>query len=151
MLSGGWPWGKGFVSVMKYGLRVKECLAIHSIIPLGIWCLKRNNSDPHHSYIVLTYPSRKTNTFYFESNKLSSTYDLRLDENETSLHVTRLYDGSTVQVMASRIRHITSDNGIKDMPIKGRIMKGGSISGGKQLMILLVGGFIEYYELKKTG
>ena len=54
----------------------------------------------------------------------------------------KLFDGSIVQVMASRIRHITREGIVKDIVIKGRIMRGASVGGGKQLVVLLVAGFV---------
>ena len=145
ILSGGWPGGSGFITVMKYGLKVKESLAIRSAVPSGLWCLKKCSNDRYHTYIVLGFPNRKTSSLILDGQKFVNTYDLRLDENESSLHVSRLWDNSVVQVMPSRIRHVTSNNMVRDMPIKGIIMRGASLTGGSQLVLLLVGGFIEYY------
>ena len=151
VLAGGWPGGPGFITVMKYGLKVKESLAIRSATPSGVWCIKKRTQDRFHSFIVITFPSRKTNSLVFEGQKFVSTFDLRLDENESSLHVTRLWDNSVVQVMASRVRHVTSNNLVRDIPIRGRIMRGASLPGGVQLVLLLVGGYVEYYELTADG
>lgn len=66
ILTGGRPKGKkGFYTIIKYGLKVKECLAINFACPVGIWCLKKSISDKFHSYIVFTFPTRKTVTYFF--------------------------------------------------------------------------------------
>lgn len=63
----------------------------------------------------------------------------------------KFYDGSIVQVTASKIRHINKDNLNRDISIKGRIMKAICVTEGRQLLILLIGGFMEYYELNSNG
>lgn len=140
---------KGFLSVLKYGLKVKEYLNVNFVSPIGAWCLKRSNTDRHHSYIVFSFSNRKTSCYLFENNMLSHTNELRLDESETSLHVNKLADGSIVQVTASKIRHIQNHH--RDICIKGRIMKAACLAEGRQLVILLIGGFMEYYELNSNG
>lgn len=82
---------------------------------------------------------------------LTHTNELKLEESEITLHVNKLCDGSIVQVTASKIRHIQKENTCRDINIKGRIMKAMCVTEGKQLFILLVGGFMEYYELNTYG
>jgi hypothetical protein len=56
-----------------------------------------------------------------------------------------------VQVTGSKIRHIQRENYYRDTSIKGRIMKATCVAEGRQLLILLIGGFMEYYELNNNG
>lgn len=74
-IAGGRAGGKkGFLSILKYGLKVQSMPTINTLAPYGIWCLKKSVTDKHHSYIVITYQSRKTITYAFETrNKLSMT------------------------------------------------------------------------------
>jgi hypothetical protein len=152
ILTGGRPGNKkGFLSILKYGLKVKEYLTVNFMNPIGAWCLKKSISDKHHSYIVFSFASRKTASYSFENSMLSHTNELKLEEFEATLHVNKFHDGSIVQVTASKIRHIQRENYNRDISIKGRIMKAICVNEGKQLLILLIGGFMEYYELNNNG
>jgi hypothetical protein len=80
LITGGRPCGKkGFLSIMKYGLKVKTHLSINIPTPVGMWVLKKNVNDKYHSYIVTSLLSRKTTTYYHDNYKLCLTHELRLD------------------------------------------------------------------------
>jgi hypothetical protein len=79
-LTGGRPGNKkGFLSVLKYGLKVKEYLTVSFMNPVGAWCLKRSMGDKHHSYIVFSFASRRTASYSFENSMLSHTNELKLE------------------------------------------------------------------------
>ncbi len=146
LLTGGRPNSKkGFLSVIKYGLKLKSHLSISCTPPIGIWSLKKHIQDKYNSYVVLTFPSRKTSTFHYEASKLVPNTELRLDENEITLHTVRFFDNSLVQVVPSKLKYINKDGIARDISIKGRIMKAVSVNEGRQLFVALVGGFMEYY------
>jgi hypothetical protein len=72
LLTGSRPDGKsGFLSVIRYGLKLKSLLSVNCTNPLGIWAIKRHISDKHHTYIVLTYQQRRTITYLYDSHKLT--------------------------------------------------------------------------------
>jgi hypothetical protein len=80
LVTGGRPGSKrGFLSVMKHGLKMKVHISIKLSNMLGIWPVRRHASDKHHSYIVISFTSRKTMTYYHDNGKLIPTYELRLD------------------------------------------------------------------------
>lgn len=65
LITGGRPCTKkGFISIMKYGLKVKTHLSINLPTPQGIWAIKKNVNDKYHTFIVISLSSRKTNTYY---------------------------------------------------------------------------------------
>lgn len=73
LITGGRSGGKkGFFSIIKYGLKSQPWLTIQMLAPTNIWCLKKSVNDKHHSYIVVSYISRKTIVYYFE-NRLKLT------------------------------------------------------------------------------
>lgn len=146
LLAGGRPnCNRGFLSVIKYGLKLKSHLSVSCTAPNGIWAIKRHISEKYHTHIVLGFSNRKTLTFHYDSNKLIPSNELRLDENEMTLLVCRFGDNSLVQVVPSKIKFINKDGSSRDIFIKGRIMKATSVNEGRQLLISLVGGFLEYY------
>jgi hypothetical protein len=53
-----------------------------------------------------------------------------------------------VQVTGSKIRHIQRENYYRDTSIKGRIMKATCVAEGRQLLILLIGGFMDHIDNK---
>lgn len=66
IITGGRPGNKkGFLSVLRYGLKVKEYLTVNFMNPVGAWCLKRSIADKQHSYIVFTFSNRKTSSYSF--------------------------------------------------------------------------------------
>ena len=80
VLAGGRPGNKrGFLSVLKYGLKVKEYLAINFANPVGAWCLKKSLTDNHHSYIIFTFGNRKTTCYHFDNNMLFQSNQLKLE------------------------------------------------------------------------
>lgn len=80
LLTGGRPRSKrGFLSVIKYGLKLKSHLNVSSNVPQGIWAIKQHVSEKYHSYIVIAFNQRKTSTFYYDGSKLHPKSDLRLD------------------------------------------------------------------------
>ena len=71
VIAGGSPGNKkGFLSVLKYGLKVREYLNISFVNPVGAWCLKKSLADKHHSYIVFTFGNRKTSCYHFDNSML---------------------------------------------------------------------------------
>lgn len=63
--------------------------------------------------------------------------------------MTKFGDNSLAQVAPFRLLY--SREGVsRDLTIKGRAMKATSVTDGKQLLVLLVGGFLEYYEVVGT-
>lgn len=131
--------------MIKYGLKLKSHLSVSCTAPNGIWAIKRHISEKYHTHIVLGFSNRKTLTFHYDSNKLIPSNELRLDENDMTLLVSRLADNSLVQVVPSKIKFINREGSSRDIFIKGRIMKAASVNEGRQLLISLVGGFLEYY------
>ena len=80
LITGGRPCGKnGFLSIMKYGLKVKTHLSINIPTPSSIWAIKRNVNDKYHTFIVVSLAGRKTTTYYHDNYKLFPTHELRLD------------------------------------------------------------------------
>jgi hypothetical protein len=149
LLTGGRPRSKkGFLSVIKYGLKLKSHLSVSCTSPVGIWAVKQHVSEKYHSHVVLAFSNRKTLTFHYDGSKLIPRSDLRLDENELTLHVVRFGDNSLVQVVPSKLKFISREGTHKDILIKGRIMRATSVNEGRQLLLSLVGGFIEYYEVQ---
>lgn len=61
------------------------------------------------------------------------------------MNVNRFGDNSLVQVGGFRLRYINKDAVVRDNPIKGRVMKAISVPEGKQLLLSLIGGYLEYY------
>ena len=137
---------QGFLYAIRYGLKYRSHFTINTTPPTSFWAIKRHVSDKHHSHIVLSYSSRKTVTYLIDSNKLIPTSELHIDEQELSVHVVRMADNMLVQVVPSKIKYINREGSGKQVGIRGRIMKAVSVSEGKQLLILLIGGFIQYYE-----
>ena len=80
LLTGGYGQSKkGFLNIIRYGLKLRQIVGVACSTPYGIWTVKKNVNDKHHSYIVITYSgSRKTLTFHIENHKLVQTNDLRL-------------------------------------------------------------------------
>lgn len=108
LLTGGRPSNKkGFLSIIKYGLKMKSYLSVSCTAPSGIWALRRHPQDRYHTFVVLSFSNRKTMSFAHENSKLLPTTELRLDENEQTLHVTRMADGSLVQIVPSKMKIIT--------------------------------------------
>lgn len=108
LLTGGRPSNKkGFLSIIKYGLKMKSHLSVSCTAPSGIWALRRHPQDRNHTFVVLSFSNRKTMSFVHENSKLLPTTELRLDENEQTLHVTRMADGSLVQIVPSKMKVIS--------------------------------------------
>ena len=72
LLTGGYGQGKkGFLNIIRYGLKLRSVVSINCSAPHGIWTVKKNVNDKYHSFVVITYnQSRKTLTFHIENNKL---------------------------------------------------------------------------------
>jgi len=72
LLTGGHPDGKsGFLSVIRYGLKLKSLLSVNCTNPAGIWTIKRHVGDKYHTYIILTYSQRRTIIYLYDSHKLT--------------------------------------------------------------------------------
>lgn len=79
LLTGSHPDGKtGFLSIIRYGLKLKTLLSVNCTNPAGIWSIKRHISDKNHTYIVLTYQQRRTITYLYDSHKLTQINELKL-------------------------------------------------------------------------
>ena len=141
ILTGGYPNSKkGYLSIIRYGLKLRSLITANCSSPLGIWTIKKNNNDKYHSYIVLTYSTRKTVTYMFDQKKMVQSNDLRLSENDLTIEITRFGDNSLVQVAPFRIKYNTRDGVGKEISIKGRITKATGVEEGRQLMTALIGG-----------
>ena len=148
LLTGGRPNSRrGFLSIIRYGLKLRCYLSVNSPVPVGIWTVKRHVSNKHHSFIVLSYSSRKTVTFLLDSNKMIQNNELRLDEEELTMNVTRFGDNSLVQVKAFSLKFITKEGSSQSIKIRGRVMKAASVQEGKQLLLSFIGGYFEYFEV----
>jgi hypothetical protein len=148
LLTGGRPnCKKGFLSVIRYGLKIRSIISINCAIPVGVWAVKKHAWDKFHTYIVLSLSSRKTHTFIYDPNKLTRTDELKLDDNELTMNVSRFGDNSLVQVAAFRLKYINKEGNSRDYSIRGRVMKATAVPEGRQLMLSMVGGFIEYLEV----
>jgi hypothetical protein len=81
LITGGRSGGKkGFLSILKYGLKIQSWLTIGMLAPSNVWCLKKSVADRYHSYIVVSYVSRRTTVYYCESrSKFIQVTELRLD------------------------------------------------------------------------
>ena len=111
LLTGGCGQGrKGFLNIIRYGLKLRPVVSINCSAPHGIWTVKKNVNDKYHSFVVITYnQSRKTLTFHIENNKLVQSNDLRLSEGDLTIHITRFGDNSLVQVSPFKIRYTTRE------------------------------------------
>ena len=79
-MTGGYRDGKrGFFEVVKYGSKLRTLVNVKSLMPTGIWVLKRNVSDKHHTYIITSMASRKTTVYVSDNSKLVVTNELKLD------------------------------------------------------------------------
>ena len=80
LVTGGRPGSKrGFLSVMKHGLKMKIHISINLASTQGIWPIRRHTSDKHHSYIVISFANKKTTTYIHDCGRLTPTNELRLD------------------------------------------------------------------------
>ena len=106
---------KGFLSIIRYGLKLKSITTANCASPVGMWSIKKHVTDKYHSYVVLTYASRKTLTFHHDSgnNKMVQTNDLRLSESDLTIDLTRFGDNSLVQVSPFRIKYVTKEGASK--------------------------------------
>ena len=79
LLLGGRPNGRsGFLSIIRYGLKIRSYLSVNITNPLNIWIIKRNVFDKYHSYLIIYLQSRKTITFYLDGKKLVQCHDLKI-------------------------------------------------------------------------
>ena len=126
LLTGGYLNSKrGFLSIIRYGLKLKILLTVSCGNPSGIWALKRNVNDKYHSFLVITYSSsRKTLTYYIENNqKAVQSNDLRLSKGDLSLDIVRFGDNSMVQVTPFKLRYTTREGIVKETSIRGKVLK----------------------------
>ena len=148
LVTGGRPNSKkGFLSITRYGLKLKTILSVNCTAPLGIWTIKKQSSDLYHSYIVLTYSTRKTVTYLYEVNKIVQCNDLKLSDSELTLNVTRFGDNSIVQVAHFMVKYISNNGTSSTHNIKGRALRATAVQDGRQAMVSLIGGYLEYYEV----
>ena len=72
---------KGFLSVIRFGLKIKNHLSINTGVPLNIWAVKKYAGDKYHSYIVLSFSTRKSVVYCHDNKKLILNNELKIEEN----------------------------------------------------------------------
>ena len=113
---------------------------VKSTAPAGIWVLKKNVSDKHHTYIVSSTANRRTMVYVNEGGKLGLTNELKLDGEESTMNVTRFHDNSMVQVGMYKLKLFSKDGKVRDEIIRGRVLKATGVNEGRQLLLSLGGG-----------
>jgi len=135
--------------ILRHGLAVTE-MAVSELPgnPNAVWAVKKNATDEHHTYIVVSFVNATIVLSIGET--VMEVSDSGILDSTPTLSVSTLGDNSLLQIHPNGLRHIRADGRINEWKTPGKKTIVQSAVNERQVVIGLSGGELVYFELDSS-
>jgi splicing factor 3B subunit 3 len=135
----------------RHGLAVDEvAVAPLEANPNAVWTVKRHISDPHDSYLVVSFVNA-TLVLSIGGESVEEVSDSGLLGTAPTLMVALIGDDALLQAHAGGLRHVRADKRGQEWKTPGRKQLQHAACNGQQAVVAVSGGELFYFELDALG